>query len=172
MDTNVGDEAYKLRRDLLKLINVGEFSDDSEWRDPCVSVVLPEVICKVCNECRNLDLCKDPNIDTSGELPHWRCGTCKTPYQTSEIELTLVDIVNRKMMAYVLQDLQCAKCHQVKEDNIKLRCNCAGEYLTTVDNHQTKERLRTFKEIAQHFGMPLLYQNVDWILRISFDCAC
>ena len=33
----------KLKRDLLKLVGVDEFSDEAEWRDPCLSYVLPEV---------------------------------------------------------------------------------------------------------------------------------
>ena len=33
----------KLRRNLLRLIGVGEFSNQAEWIDPCVSFILPEV---------------------------------------------------------------------------------------------------------------------------------
>jgi len=49
----------KLRRNLLRLIGVGDFSDQAEWIDPCLSWTLPEVICKSCNHCRDIDLCKD-----------------------------------------------------------------------------------------------------------------
>ena len=52
----------KLRRDLLRLIEVGEFSEEAQFRDPCRSYVLPEVICRNCNFCRDLDLCKDPAL--------------------------------------------------------------------------------------------------------------
>lgn len=98
-------------------------------------------------------------------------------------------MVNRKLMGYVLQDLQCEKCQQVfiiidgfcefyfvydehvfgqvKDDNMKLRCTCAGAYKTIIDTQQTVARMKTFKEIAQHFGMPLLHLNVDWILKMS-----
>jgi DNA polymerase epsilon subunit 1 len=167
LDKAIEDEAYKLRRNMLKLIGIGEFSWEAEWRDPCVSLVLPEVICKVCNECRDIDLCKDPNVDVSKELPCWRCPTCKTDYDTADMEMSLVDVVNRKLMAYVLQDLQCKKCQQVKDNNITTRCPCAGELKTIVDTEQTAARLRTFKELAQYFGMPLLLQNVEWILQMS-----
>ena len=43
----------------------------------------------------------------------WSCVQCKTEYDLSEIEQNLVDAINRKSMAYVLQDLTCVKCHQV-----------------------------------------------------------
>jgi len=62
LDANVTNQVNKLRRDLLRLIEVGEFSDEAQFRDPCRSYVLPEVICRNCNFCRDLDLCKDPAL--------------------------------------------------------------------------------------------------------------
>ncbi|KOB59581.1 DNA polymerase epsilon [Operophtera brumata] len=72
-DVLVGDVTL-LRRNLLRLIGVGEFSSKAEWREPCNTCVLSEVICKVCNHCRDLDLCRD----TRGTLDNWRepCNTC------------------------------------------------------------------------------------------------
>lgn len=52
----------KLKRDLLRLVDVGEFSDEAQFHDPCHSYILPEVICHHCNFCRDLDLCKDPSV--------------------------------------------------------------------------------------------------------------
>ena len=45
LDTAITNEMNKLRRNLLKLIGVGEFSDNAEWKDPCISFILPEVSC-------------------------------------------------------------------------------------------------------------------------------
>jgi DNA polymerase epsilon subunit 1 len=59
LDASVQDEVTKVRRNMLRLINVGDFSDEAVWHDPNVSFVLPEVICKACNHCRDIDLCKD-----------------------------------------------------------------------------------------------------------------
>lgn len=44
---------------MLRLIGVAEFSDSAVWQEPFDTYVLNEVICKACNHCRNLDLCKD-----------------------------------------------------------------------------------------------------------------
>jgi len=68
MDANIEDEAHKLRRNLLRLIGVGEFSDDALWNEPCPSIVLPEVICKICSLCRDLDVCRDPTMVTKNNL--------------------------------------------------------------------------------------------------------
>jgi len=43
MDVNVSSQVAKMKRDLLKLIGVGEFSDTAAWKDPCTSFVIPEV---------------------------------------------------------------------------------------------------------------------------------
>ena len=40
---NIQLQVQKLKRDLLKLIGVGEFSDDALFKDPCISYILPEV---------------------------------------------------------------------------------------------------------------------------------
>ena len=58
LDLGVAEPVKKLRRNLLKLLNVGEFDAVATWKDPCISFILPEVICKSCNYCRDLDLCK------------------------------------------------------------------------------------------------------------------
>jgi DNA polymerase epsilon subunit 1 len=68
LDANIEDEMFKLRRNLLKLVGVPEFSSDAQWLDPCLSIVLPEVICKVCNQCRDIDLCKDPHLGIESDL--------------------------------------------------------------------------------------------------------
>lgn len=36
-----------MKRDLLKLIGVGEFSNEALWQDPSLSYILPEVISSI-----------------------------------------------------------------------------------------------------------------------------
>ena len=62
LDANITNQVNKLKRDLLRLVDVGEFSEHAQFRDPCNSYILPEVICHSCNFCRDLDLCKDPSV--------------------------------------------------------------------------------------------------------------
>lgn len=59
LDGNIINQMNKLKRDLLRLVDVGEFSDEAQFQDPCNSYILPDVICHHCNFCRDLDLCKD-----------------------------------------------------------------------------------------------------------------
>nr|CAD7454366.1 unnamed protein product [Timema tahoe] len=142
----VNDEVMHIRRNMLRLINIGEFNELAEWRDPCISFVLPEVICKA---------------------PVWQCPLCHTSYDNSEIEYLLLDTVQRKAMAYTLQDLQCKKCLQIKLENMSEYCSCAGEFQCLVSRSDLEIHLRTFYKIAQYFKMPLLLEIVEWAIDLN-----
>ncbi|CAL1540665.1 unnamed protein product, partial [Lymnaea stagnalis] len=134
LDSNITIQVKKLKRDLLKLIGVGEFSPQAEFINPCLSFVLPEMICKGCNQIRDLDLCRDESEKKGGDVASaWVCPQCRSEYDSSEIEQTLVDVLQRKSMAYVLQDLSCYKCRGVKDTNLNLHCKCAGEFKPSYD---------------------------------------
>lgn len=38
-------------------------------------------------------------------LPQWLCSNCQAPYDSSEIEMALVEALQKKLMAFTLQDL-------------------------------------------------------------------
>jgi hypothetical protein len=128
-----------------------------------------QVICKSCNHCRDIDLCKDPNVSNPDEMsnvmPVWICASadCRTPYDTAEIEHQLIDAIHRRTMGYILQDLQCLKCKGVKMANLATHCSCAGKFKPLHDPKNLGKLLRTFKSIANHYGMPLLKEIVGWI---------
>ncbi|NXS04408.1 DPOE1 polymerase, partial [Oxylabes madagascariensis] len=135
LDANITNQVNKLRRDLLRLIEVGEFSEAAQFRDPCRSYVLPEVICRNCNFCRDLDLCKDPALSQDTlVLPGWLCPNCHVQYDTDAIEIALVEALQKKLMAFVLQDLVCKKCHGVKETHMPMYCSCAGDFTLTISS--------------------------------------
>lgn len=50
---------------------------------------------------------------------------------------------------------------------MRVFCTCAGQLRTLMDIQQTATKLRAFRGIAAHFGMPLLLQNVEWILKMN-----
>ena len=61
MDVNTSSQVAKMKRDLLKLISVGEFSDTSLWKDPCTSFIIPEVFADL-NHYVLYELCLCPKI--------------------------------------------------------------------------------------------------------------
>lgn len=163
IDSAITDQVAQLRRNLLKLINVGEFSDMADWQDPCISFILPEVICKQCNHCRDIDLCKDAHVAQNA----WVCASadCGSPYDSAEIEHQLIDACHRKIMGYTLQDLQCLKCKEIKMMNLTTHCGCAGKFKTLNPAKELIKLLKTFDSIADHYGMPLLKEIVQWNMK-------
>jgi hypothetical protein len=55
LDESIRPAVNKMRRNLLKLLNVGEFDPCATWQDPCISFTLPEVSCSWRNQERQCD---------------------------------------------------------------------------------------------------------------------
>ncbi|PZC77848.1 hypothetical protein B5X24_HaOG202959 [Helicoverpa armigera] len=153
LDPTLEDEVTLLRRNLLRLISVGEFSAAAEWRDACNSCLLTEIICNV-----------DTNTDVVSDVPVCLCPTCGTPYENQELEWRLIEIMNRRTMSYILQDLICKRCHQVKRENMTMVCECAGEFTLMVPTKEVLSQLNTFKTIANYYKMPLLSELIEYHL--------
>ncbi len=76
IDKTLRLEVDKLKKNLLKLINVRPFAAEAQFQDPCQSFVLPEVICGFCSSCRDIDLLKDVELVQDD----WKCSECKHSY--------------------------------------------------------------------------------------------
>ncbi|XP_017892120.1 DNA polymerase epsilon catalytic subunit A [Ceratina calcarata] len=161
LDKEIENEVYKLQNNMLRLIGIGNFSDSVEWHDPCISVILPEIICKACNHTRDIDLCKDNYCIMEEDRYIWKCPLCKMSYDNEEIEFLLIDIFNRKSMDYVLQDLQCRKCKEVKRDNMNDICSCSGEFKTLVPKKEVLKFFKICKTVARKCNMETLMDMVE-----------
>ena len=62
LDKSVEREVRVLKRDLLNLIGVREFSEEAKFTNPCEPFRLPQIICEYCNLTRDLDLTRDPDL--------------------------------------------------------------------------------------------------------------
>lgn len=109
LDPSIREAVDKLKSHLLRLISVGEFSQQAIWKDNSISYVIPQLICKACNNCRDVDLGRD-SFRTEDA---WLCPHCNAEYNNMEIENILLDVVAKKFLSYNLQDMQCKKCLQV-----------------------------------------------------------
>ncbi|KYO36959.1 DNA polymerase epsilon catalytic subunit A [Alligator mississippiensis] len=168
LDANITNQVNKLKRDLLRLIEVGEFSEEAQFQDPCRSYVLPEVICRNCNFCRDLDLCKDPALSQDGSvLPSWVCSNCQAEYNSDSIEKALVEALQKKLMAFTLQDLMCVKCKGVKESHMPVYCSCAGDFNLMIQTKTFVEHINIFQNIARHYNMAYLLETIEWLLQMN-----
>lgn len=156
LDHAVETEVANLKANLLRLIGVRPFSDQATFRDPCLSFVLQDFICTYCNMCRDLDLCRDPDISNH----EWKCSACQHNYSLPLVEAMLVAIVNRRSAAYQIQDLVCIKCHKVKVSNMSQHCPCSGKFTTEMPAEKFHQNLRAFSNIARFHGFRWLEETV------------
>lgn len=113
-------EVQILKRNLLDLCGTREFSDAAIFRNPCEVLKLPSTICHQCQSARDLDLCRDPDrlpqlveVDEDGVMrwtliaPRVQTWLCPQghPLDKQAIEVRLVDLVQRLISQYVLQDV-------------------------------------------------------------------
>ena len=176
LDEGLRGVTEKAKRDALRLLGVGAFAAEAEWREPCLAYVLPQVVCSGCNHFRDVDLCRDPHIATvrnadSGAMEggEWRCAQCRLPYPKGLIEDLLLLHLNQISMGYTLQDLQCVKCKavswkagqwqtrrgfttaifQMKEGEMEGFCECSGEYRLTHSHSELLSQLKTFDSLSK-----------------------
>ncbi|KAF9330439.1 DNA polymerase epsilon catalytic subunit [Podila minutissima] len=172
IDTTIEREVRVLRKNLLDLIEIREFSPESLFTNPCESFVLRGVICSYCNYCQDLDFCRDPHLlpkikKDTGEivLSAWKCQECKEEYDREAIEESMVAIVEQMVNQYQMQDLKCVKCRRVKADHLGEWCECSGRFVTVLGRNEYLRKLKVFENISEFYGLALLKEIVGWILQ-------
>ncbi|GMF20503.1 unnamed protein product [Phytophthora lilii] len=184
LEPSVETQVGKMRRTLLKLLRMSEFSDESQFRNPSLSFTVQDVICLCCNLCRSVDLCRDPQLfkgsasrsDDDDERQEdaedaergsaWHCPRCFALYDKTAFEMRLVEMVQAQSVAYQLQDLYCKKCHLPAEHKMREYCPCSGTYaLMPGVRESLLETLRLLKRIAQQHKFEWLLETVQRLER-------
>ena len=132
-------EAHQLKVNLLRMIRCKEFSEEvQQGIEPSLILVIPDVICELCQTSMDLDICRDFDLNqenVDGEsVPNWACKSCNENLNKHTIERRLLDLVNRRLISYQMQDLVCKQCRMVKNSVVSKYCECTGAYLQTVGN--------------------------------------
>jgi hypothetical protein len=126
--------------------------------------VIPDVICEQCQECSDIDLCRDAFINNeyiveSAEQGvnqdnivrgNWACQNpvCGHEINKFNIEKRLLDMANRRLISYQMQDLKCKQCKMVRNSTVSKYCECTGAYIQTVGN-VAPEKLRNSNLLNQ-----------------------
>ena len=147
-----------LKRNMLDLIGVREFSSEATFRNPCEPLKLANVPCRHCDVLRDFDFCRDPellpnNIEVN---PKWLCANCGGEYDRTAIEFALIDMMRNLERAFAQQDLRCSKCQQVKSDSVSRWCKCSGAYQFTMNKADVRKKLRTIVNVAREYNLPRL----------------
>ncbi|KAJ1668343.1 DNA polymerase epsilon catalytic subunit [Coemansia sp. RSA 1813] len=162
-----------MRRNLLALLSVGEFSEDAQFTNPCERLVLPRVVCDFCNFCRDMDFCRDADLlpaqviaeDGSNQAnpPEWQCLGCGSAYDRVRIEERLIEQLRALVLSYQMQDLVCSKCRLMKQDNFSLQCaSCAGKYKPAVSADSIRTQIAVYRDVALMNGLPMLLDLANW----------
>lgn len=151
-------EVRVLRKELLAIFDVKEFSPESVFVNPSVSLTVPLVICDYCNYIRDIDFCRDEEINL------WNCTQCQKPYNRVSLEEQLVSEFYKMLTQFYLQDFKCSKCHQIRSDNMSEYCKCSGEWVESVDRRDMDTKLNTFVNTADYFKLHLLKDLIEEVL--------
>ncbi|KAJ2391001.1 DNA polymerase epsilon catalytic subunit [Coemansia sp. RSA 2603] len=161
LDRPAGNFVRILRRNLLQLLEVGEFSPAAEFHDPCARLVLPRVVCDHCTFARDMDFCRDADLLPNAGV--WACLACGAAYDRRAVEERLVEQLHRALAVFQTQDLVCARCRLMKRDNFSLQCTeCAGAYRHTVDPREIRALLDVYADVAAMNGLDMLHDLAQW----------
>ncbi|KAJ2908657.1 DNA polymerase epsilon catalytic subunit [Coemansia aciculifera] len=181
LDTPASNFVRIMRRNLLVLLDVGEFAEASQFVNPCERLVLSRVVCDFCNYCRDMDFCRDadllPSTTTSSsaataaaggegssvQAPEWECLGCGCAYDRLRIEERLIELLHEALLAYQMQDLVCGKCRLMKQDNFSVQCvACAGKYRTMVSPAAVRAQIQVYLDVAEMNRLPMLHDLAKW----------
>lgn len=151
-------EVRMLRRDLLKLFGIMEFSDEGIFKNPSTSLVIPEVICDTCYQIRDIDLCKDD------EQVIWHCPNCEKEYSKLILEENLIFEFNKLMAQYFTQDLKCNKCGNMRSDELSKFCDCSGKWVNTITIKELEKKFKIYMNVSDAYQFGLLRQAVSEVI--------
>ena len=167
LDRAITLEARLLRKELLNLFDIREFSAEANFANPSAQLYVRGIICDECTSSRDLDLCRDssllpPPLPTGADpsfhspLPKWKCDSCNSTYDKLRIEELLVAEVQRLAVEWCTQDLKCARCGRLRSNEFMEHCACAGEWVGTKQKGDVKKTLGIYGNVAGFYGLGML----------------
>jgi len=171
LDTVLSDEVAGMRRVLLRDIKIREFSDDANFVDPCLSYVLPDVICKFCLRCRDVDLLRDDALTAAlGEnktrASCWKCPgpDCDDRIDLESIENRLIQDAERLSTSFLLQDLRCPQTHRVSSRLTTATSALSVPLQLDMSREELKRKLETLRRVAEFHEFPMLLETVEGLM--------
>lgn len=182
LDRAISLEARLLRKELLHLFEIREFSPEASFANPSATLVVRGVVCDECTATRDIDLCRDaallPPVILGGSggvnetdapitLPKWKCDNpaCLAPYDRLRIEEQLVADVQKMALEWCTQDLKCGKCKRLRSNEFMEHCACAGEWVATRDRGEVRKKMGVYGRVAGFYGLKMVEGVVEECLE-------
>lgn len=153
LDKNITLEARLLRKELLALFEIREFSKEGTFTNPSESLKLLQVSCDSCTMTRDLDLCRDEDLfSSSGENAgqSWQCGFCNTEYDRVSIEERLLAMVEGWTTEWACQDLKCERCGALRVNDFMEHCTCSGGWKEVLSREEIVRKLAVMRRVAKY----------------------
>ncbi|KKF94147.1 DNA polymerase epsilon catalytic subunit A [Ceratocystis platani] len=169
LDKNIIMEARLLRKELLQMFDISDFSTAGAFRNPSESLVLRDISCENCAMPREFDFCRDEDLlpedlsQGAGENT-WRCTGCGFEFSRMRIEERLIAAVESYVIEWTTQDQKCKVCGAVKLGEFMDHCTCSGEWKNMLSRDDIVDRLKVYKNVAEFYDMRMLYSVVGEIL--------
>lgn len=162
LDKNIVNDARLIRKDLLALFDVREFSKEGTFQNPSESLKLAQVSCDNCTMARDLDFCRDEDLlpeqgqQQGQQQGLWKCGFCGGEYNRNELEERLIGNVEAFVAGWACQDLKCVKCGALRVNEFMEHCTCSGSWVATVKKDEVVRQLRVYRNVAKVYGLRML----------------
>ena len=159
-------ETRLLRKELLALFEVREFSAEGRFENPSASLRFENLVCDTCTVTRDMDLCRDEDIlpsmsgadgEAASDKP-WRCQSCQSEYNRIGLEEKLIARIQAMQLRWQIQDLKCRKCGTLQGDTgvFGEHCTCGGAWEGTVQKSNIRKDLSVMERVANAFEMEML----------------
>jgi DNA polymerase epsilon subunit 1 len=170
LDKTITLEARLLRKELLAMFEIREFSPEGSFANPSTSLCIKQVSCSECCVPRDIDLCRDSDLlppppDASQpRILAPRCLHCTHPFDRLALEERLLSEVQKLVLQWTTQDLKCAKCGQLRTNEFQEFCVCAGPWRPTVEKEHVGKRLQVLGRVAEWWGLAMLGNVVEGVV--------
>lgn len=167
-------ETRLLRRELLKLFDISEFSPVGRFENPSGSLKFSQLICDQCAMARDLDLCRDsdvlPEDGAEGNNMRltqrpWLCVACGAEFDRLSLEERLIGDIQDMVVQWQIQDLRCARCGAIRVSEFSEHCKCSGEWTLTMDRAVVERRLRVYDSVGKFYGLAMVQDVASDVLR-------
>ncbi|TIB63670.1 hypothetical protein E3P77_03431 [Wallemia ichthyophaga] len=159
LSRDVAIEVTVLKRNLLDILKVREFSEDAQFKPPCESFKVTGVVCKACTFVQDLDLVRDVELLEE----EWPCASCGRSQDKMEVELSLLGVVDKLVAGFAVQDLKCSKCGTIRSSDLAAHCHCSGAWKLTTSREAFKRRLQVINSVARYHDLKMLEEYTDSI---------
>jgi DNA polymerase epsilon subunit 1 len=168
LDKNITMEARLLRKDLLSLFEIREFSNEARFENPSESLKLTQVICENCTMSRDLDFCRDEDLipGEEGGNKGWKCHFCESEYDRLAIEERLISLVIGWVAEWNGMDVKCGKCKSVRVNDFMEHCACSGQWVEggSLGRGELERRVRVVEGVGRAYGLRMLGVVVGEVL--------